>query len=254
MKKVIVANWKMHKTIEETLDFITDLEPLVKNCESKILLAVPSTAIWNAANHVNDSNIMIGAQNIDFHSEGAFTGEISAKMVKDAGAKFVIVGHSERRKLFHESSEIVNLKVKAALSAGIQAILCVGETYEERMANAVENVLKAQLIKSLEGITRVQLQSMMISYEPIWAIGTGLAATPKDVFLAHRFCRQLIEDQWGQEAALETPLLYGGSVKADNARELLDTPEIDGLLVGGASLSVDSFCKIIFSQQAVNLS
>lgn len=254
MQKVIVANWKMYKTNEETLQFITELVPLVKNSAARIMLAVPSTALWNAAKCALKTNICIGAQNVYYHSEGAFTGEISAQMVKEAGAKFVIVGHSERRKLFHESSEMVNLKAKAALSNGLQVLVCIGETYEERLANAVEATLKTQLLDSLAGISQQQMAAVMLAYEPVWAIGTGLAATPKDAFAAHQFCRQLIAKEWGSSTAAGMPILYGGSVKADNARELLETKEVDGLLVGGASLSVDSFNKIIFSQQALNFS
>lgn len=254
MRKMIVANWKMHKTIEEALHFTAELEPLIRSCDSKIMLAVPFTALWNVASQAQNSNLLIGAQNIDFHAEGAFTGEISPKMARDAGAQFVIVGHSERRKLFHETSEIVNLKVKAALTAKLQVLVCIGETYEERAANAVEETLRAQLLASLAGLTEEQLSSVAIAYEPVWAIGTGLAATPKDAILAHRFCRQLLAQEWGQASAAKVPILYGGSVKAENARELLETPEVDGLLVGGASLSVDSFSKIIFSQQALKFS
>lgn len=254
MQKHIVANWKMYKTIEETQQFIAGLEPTVATCEAKVMLAVPSTAIWNAAKQALSTRIYIGAQNIDFHAEGAFTGEISARMVKDAGAQFVIVGHSERRKYFHESSEIVNLKAKAALSVGLCALVCIGETYDERAANTVEETLKNQLMESMSGISIDQLASVILAYEPIWAIGTGLAATPRDVSNVHLFCRQVIADNWSRDAAAKLPILYGGSVKTDNARELLETPEVDGLLVGGASLSVDSFSKIILSQQALNFS
>lgn len=254
MQKHIVANWKMYKTIEETQQFIAGLEPAAAVCRAKVMLAVPSTALWNAAKQASGTPIFIGAQNIDFHAEGAFTGEISARMVKDAGAQFVIVGHSERRKFFHENSEIVNLKAKAALAIGLCALVCIGETYEERAASAVEETLRNQLLESLSGISANQLTSVILAYEPIWAIGTGLAATPQDVYGSHLLCRQVIADNWGPDAAAKLPILYGGSVKSDNARELLETPEVDGLLVGGASLSVDSFSKIILSQQNAKLS
>lgn len=254
MQKHIVANWKMYKTIEEAQQFIVGLEPALAACEAKVLLAVPSTALWNAAKQAAGKPIHIGAQNIDFHTEGAFTGEISAGMVKDAGAQFVIVGHSERRKLFHESSEIVNLKAKAALAAGLTALVCIGETYEERNANAMEATLKSQLLESLSTLSIDQLASVVLAYEPIWAIGTGVAATSKDVYNAHLLCRQVIAGHWGANAAAKLPILYGGSVKPDNARELLETPEVDGLLVGSASLSVDSFSQILLSQQVLNFS
>lgn len=252
MQKYIVANWKMYKTIEETQQFITALEPTAANCEARIMLAVPFTALSKAAEQVLCSPIQIGAQNIDFHAEGAFTGEISARMVKDAGASFVIVGHSERRKLFHETSDIVNLKAKAALSMGLNVLICLGETYEERTSNAVESTLRSQLLESLSGLSADQAASVILAYEPVWAIGTGLAATRQDIQAAHQFCRQVISESWGSEVAAKLPILYGGSVKAENARELLEIPEIDGLLVGGASLSIDSFTKIILSQQVLN--
>lgn len=254
MQKHIVANWKMYKTIEEAQQFIVGLEPALAVCEAKVMLAVPSTALWNASKQAVGLLLYIGAQNIDFHVEGAFTGEISAGMVKDAGAQFVIVGHSERRKFFHESSEIVNLKAKAALSAGLRALVCIGETHEERCANAVEATLKSQLLGSLSTLSIDQLASVILAYEPIWAIGTGVAATSKDVYSTHLLCRQIIAGHWGSDAAAKLPILYGGSVKPENARELLETPEVDGLLVGSASLSVDSFSKILLSQQVLNFS
>lgn len=254
MQKHIVANWKMYKTIEEARQFIVELEPALTSCEAKVLVAVPSTALWNAAKQAVKMPVHIGAQNIDFHTEGAFTGEISAGMVKDAGAEFVIVGHSERRKFFHESSEIVNLKAKAALSAGLTALVCIGETGEERLADAVEATLKSQLLESLSTLSIDQLSSVILAYEPVWAIGTGVAATSKDVYSAHLLCRQIVAGHWGPDAASKLPILYGGSVKSDNARELLETPEVDGLLVGSASLSVDSFSKILLSQQVLNFS
>jgi triosephosphate isomerase (TIM) len=254
MQKVFVANWKMHKTIEESLQFIVEFIPLVKNIDAKVLLAVPFTALSHAAKQVKGTNITVGAQNIDFHSKGAYTGEISAEMVKDAGAQFVIVGHSERRHLFHETSEIVNLKVKAALAGGLTPLVCIGETLEQRQASKVDGFLKEQLLTSLAGIDADQIGSMMLAYEPVWAIGTNLAATPKDVFSAHELCRNLVAKLWGAPSAEELPILYGGSVRADNARELLETPEVDGVLVGGASLSVESFSKIVLSQQALKYS
>lgn len=254
MQKVVVANWKMHKTIDEALQFIVTLAPLVKNCDAKILLAVPFTALSHAAKQAKGTNILIGAQNIDFHSRGAYTGEVSARMIKDAGAEFVIVGHSERRQLFHESSKIVNLKVKAALAEEIQPLVCIGETLEQRQANEVEKTLKLQLFESLAGINAEQMDSILLAYEPVWAIGTNLAASSKDVLFAHQLCRNLVAESWGTSTAEKLPILYGGSVKADNSRELLETPEVDGVLVGGASLSVESFSKIVLSQQALNYS
>lgn len=254
MQKIIIGNWKMHKTIREAASYIAELAPLVDRCDSKVMLAVPATVLSAATAQALKTTVLVGAQNIDFHSEGPYTGEVSAEMVKDAGAKFVIVGHSERRRLFHESSELVNLKAKAAFAAGLQVVLCVGETYEERQSNALEQVLSRQLSASLAGFSKQQMSSLVLAYEPVWAIGTGLSATPGDALAAHRLCRRFISENWGDETAACTPIAYGGSVSPGNARDLLDVQGVDGLLVGGASLAVDSFSKIIFSQQALNFS
>lgn len=252
MQKAIVANWKMYKTIEEAVQFIVELTPMVASCKAKVMLAVPATALWKAAQEAFATNITIGAQNLDFHTEGAYTGEISAAMVKDAGACFTLVGHSERRRLFHESSEIVNLKAKAALAAGVRPLICVGETFDERKEARVEAVLKEQLEKSLEGISQEESSALMIAYEPVWAIGTGLTATPDDVYHAHRFCREVIAAQFGPLVAADVPILYGGSAHAENAFELLQIQGVDGLLVGRASLDVSSFGKIVALNDTLN--
>ncbi len=254
MQKIVVANWKMHKTIVEAERFIKELLPMVQSLSSKVMLAVPFTSLAVAAKLVEGTNISVGAQNIDFHSEGPYTGEISALMVKDAGAKFVILGHSERRRLFHESSEDVNLKVEAALEHKLQPLVCMGESYEQRKANEVESTLTSQFHSSLASIDFDHMKSVMIAYEPIWAIGTGFTASSEDILHVHSFFRKLIAERWGIPAMKMVPILYGGSVRADNARELLEIQDVDGVLAGGASLSVDSFSKIIFSQHALNLS
>ncbi|MBA3604331.1 MAG: triose-phosphate isomerase [Parachlamydiaceae bacterium] len=254
MQKIVVANWKMYKTISEAERFIEELLPLVESLSGKVMLAVPFTALAIAAKLVEGTNITVGAQNIDFHTEGPYTGEISALMVKDAGAKFVILGHSERRRFFHESSEVVNLKVKAALEHRLQPLVCMGETSEQRQANEVESTLESQFHLSLECVDTGHIASIMIAYEPIWAIGTGLTASLEDTLHVHGFFRKLIAERWGVSALKKVPILYGGSVRADNARELLEIQDVNGVLVGGASLSVDSFSKIIFSQHALNLS
>lgn len=242
---VITANWKMYKTIEESVEYVKALAPLVKNCSAKVYLAVPFTAIRSLADQAKDTNIVIGAQNLNDASEGAFTGEIAARMLTEAGAQFVIVGHSERRRIFNESNAFINRKVKRALAGGLQAILCIGETKAEHEEGKMETVLEEQLTQCLEGISAEQMRLLILAYEPVWAIGTDLTATPEVAEKAHKFCRELIGKNWGEEAAEKIVIQYGGSVKPDNAKGLLDEPDIDGFLVGGASLNPETFSKIV---------
>ena len=231
----------MYKTVEEAALFVKNLAPLVTKAT---YLAVPFTAIKSAADIAKGTLIDIGAQNMHDASEGAFTGEIAAKMLLDAGARFVILGHSERRRLFHETSALVNKKVKRALSEKIQPLLCIGETLEQREAGKTEEIIRSQLLESLADISLDQHPEIMLAYEPVWAVGTDMAATPETAQEAHRFCRQCISEKWGEEAANKIVIQYGGSVKPDNAQNLLNEPDIDGLLVGGASLTVESFSQI----------
>lgn len=248
---VIAGNWKMYKTIEEAVSFINKLIPLVSKPTPSVYLAVPFTAISAAAEAAKGSPIHIGAQNMHDAGEGAFTGEISGNMIADAGARFVILGHSERRHIFGETSEFINKKVKAALGLGIQPILCVGETLQEREDNKTVNVLQDQLEKSLSGVSENDLRKLLIAYEPVWAIGTGRTATPEQAEEMHAFCRKFLGKKWGSDAAESVSLLYGGSVKPENTKALMEQKNIDGVLVGGASLAVDSFSKII-NYQPVN--
>lgn len=227
----------MYKTIDDALDFVKTLAPKVEGSQADIGLAVPFTAIFSIANFVQMLPIRIGAQNMSDQEEGALTGEISGRMLKNAGAQFVILGHSERRKIFSESSEFVNRKVKRALLDGLDVILCIGESLEEREKGLTEAVLEKQLNESLEGISSQELQKITLAYEPIWAIGTGRVAQPEDAQKTHAFCRSVIQAK----------ILYGGSVKPQNASSLLAMPDIDGLLVGGASLEADSFSQIVNS-------
>lgn len=242
---VFVGNWKMYKTIPETIEYIKELTPLVASALSNVCLAVPFTAIRAAAEAAKESNILIGAQNMSAEAEGAFTGEISAAMLKDAGAQFVILGHSERRRLYCEDDNLINRKLKMALKNNLKVILCVGETLQQREEGRDKEVLKQQLIANLVGITKEQLKDIKIAYEPVWAIGTGKTATPEIAEETHKFCRQTISSEWGEEAARGVDLLYGGSVNAENAKALIGQPDIDGLLIGGASLAVDTFYRII---------
>lgn len=242
---LIVGNWKMYKTISESVNFIKELAPLLKDNSSKVYLAVPFTAINPAAEEAKETSIVIGAQNMNDASEGAFTGEIAARMLKDAGAKFVILGHSERRHIFHESNDFINKKVKRALLEGLEVILCIGETLKEREDNKTADILQAQLKQGLAGISEESLKNIIIAYEPVWAIGTDHAATPESAQKEHHFCRSFIAETFGEKFAEKLLILYGGSVKPNNAKLLLDQKDIDGLLVGGASLSAETFSKIV---------
>lgn len=249
---VIAGNWKMYKTIDEARAFVETLAPLIEKSQATVYLAVPFTAIQPTVKVVEKlgAPISIGAQNMNDATEGAFTGEIAARMLKDAGAQFVILGHSERRHLFHETNAFINKKVKRALEEAIQPILCVGETLEHREGGETETVLRDQLLGSLEGISRDAILKLMIAYEPVWAIGTGKVAHPSDAQAAHAFLRHVIADNWEKEVADQIVIQYGGSVKPENAAELLAQPDVDGLLVGGASLSAESFSKIINGSKA----
>lgn len=246
----IVGNWKMYKTIEESLEFLTQLIPLVKDSPDRIFLAVPFTAIKSISEQAKETNIVIGAQNMNEASEGAFTGEIAAKMLTDAGAKFVVIGHSERRSLFNETNEVINKKLLKALEEGLQPILCIGETSEEHLLNKTHEVLTTQLKEGLADTSPDHLKNILIAYEPVWAIGSGHTATPEDAQEIQGFCRQLISQEWGSAVADQIPLLYGGSVRPENAKTLMSQPDIDGVLVGGASLNADSFSKIVNYQNS----
>lgn len=246
---LIVGNWKMYKTIEESTQFINELLPLVKESTDLIYLAVPFTLIKLVSDAAKDSPIVIGAQNMNDAEEGAFTGEIAARMLKDAGAKFVILGHAERRRVFLETNEFINKKLKRALKDGLQPILCIGESQEEREAKKTKEVLENQLKKCLEGIDASQLETLVLAYEPLWSIGTGVPASKEEAEEAMHSCRDLLADFLGKAISKSISIIYGGSVKPENAKLFLDQPNIDGLLVGGASLSAATFSKIIKYQE-----
>lgn len=241
----IIGNWKMHKTIGESLAFVKDLAPKVRKTCVRVGLAVPFTALHSTAALTKElnTNIEIGAQNMSDTPQGALTGEISVFMLKEAGAKFVILGHSERRHLFHEGNAMINRKVKLALEAEITPVVCVGELLEEREQK--ERVLEEQLYGSLEGLKEADVSKLILAYEPVWAIGTGVVAHPDDAENAHRYLRKLLSERWGMKVGDEMVIQYGGSVKPENAASLLEKENVDGLLVGGASLVADSFSEII---------
>lgn len=242
---IIAGNWKMYKTNIESAAFIKKLKEKCAAAKAHILLAVPFTAISTAAKEAEGSNIEIGAQNMNDANEGAFTGEIAAKMLIDAGASFVILGHSERRRYFKEDNAFINRKVVRALKEGLKAIVCVGESYDERESSKTDEVIAEQLNECLSGLEEADAERLLIAYEPLWAIGTGVNATPALVEDEHQKIRKVLAERFGEAAALKIPLLYGGSVKPSNAASYIDEPTIDGLLVGGASLDVDTFDQIV---------
>ncbi|MGN1326570.1 MAG: triose-phosphate isomerase [Clostridia bacterium] len=244
-RKVIAGNWKMNMLPMETIDFITQLGQKVKNTENEVILCVPYTDLFYAWHTAEETNIHIGAQNMHWEENGAYTGEISAQMLKSIGVEYVIIGHSERRAYFSETDETVNKKIKAAFANNLKPIVCVGESLKEREAEKTKQIITNQVEKALEGLTSEQVKNTIIAYEPIWAIGTGKTATSEDANNSIRDIRAKIAQIYGNEVAEEVIIQYGGSVKASNAKELFETSDIDGALVGGASLKVDEFAKIV---------
>lgn len=244
-RRAVVGNWKMYKTHADAENYFTDLIPRVKHASVEVDLAVPFTLIQMAAQLTSGTKIRIGAQNMNDASEGAFTGEIAARMLVEAGAKFVILGHSERRRLFGETDALVNRKVKQALQNSLEPIVCVGETLAERQAGKTHEVLEKQLKEGLADIVSEQLDKLCIAYEPVWAIGTGEIATPQIAEEAHTFIRQSLAALVDQQLASRVVLLYGGSVQPRTSGALLEQPNVDGLLVGGASLSPELFGQIV---------
>ena len=244
-RKVIAGNWKMNMLPNETIQFIEDLAPLVKNTEHEVILCVPYTDLFYALLTAQNTNIKIGAQNMHFAESGAYTGEVSGKMLKSINVEYVIIGHSERRQYFNETDETVNKKVKAAFENGLKPIVCVGETLEQREAGKVEEIITNQTKLALEGLTNEQVENTIIAYEPIWAIGTGKTATKEDANDAVKAIRKKIAEIYGQNVADGVIIQYGGSVKSSNAKELFSMSDIDGALVGGASLKADEFSKIV---------
>jgi triosephosphate isomerase (TIM) len=242
----IAANWKMYKTISEAVVFAKELRADVKDvADVEIVIAPPFTAIHSTAEALRNSNIGVGAQNMYWEREGAFTGEVSAGMIKEAGAEYVIIGHSERRRLFGETDGFVNRKLVAAYAAGLWPIMCVGETLEERERNETHAVLDHQLKFGLDAMSGEQIGDLVIAYEPVWAIGTGKTATAAQAQEAHHHIRGRLRQWFGADAAEKCHVIYGGSVKPDNIAELMREPDVDGGLVGGASLNVRSFADIV---------
>lgn len=240
-KPLYIANWKMHKGPRETERFIEELIPHIDATRHSVAIAPAFPLIPAAVSAAKGTPVAIGAQTISEHEEGAYTGEVSGHMLKEIGASFVLIGHSERRTLFHESDRLIHQKLKMALKLGLLPVLCIGETLTEREAGETEGVLERQLTAALEPLG--QSVKLVIAYEPVWAIGTGRVATPEMAQETHACARQILKRFFGDHAA-QTPILYGGSVKPENAHDLISQEDIDGALIGGASLDVNSFVKI----------
>lgn len=244
-RKVIAGNWKMNMLPNEAIEYIEKLSKLVKDTENEVILCVPYTDLFYALLTAQNTNIKIGAQNMHFEESGAYTGEVSAKMLKSINVEYVIIGHSERRQYFNETDESVNKKVKMALKNGLKPIICVGETLEQREAGIQYDIITEQTKKALDGLTEEQAANTIIAYEPIWAIGTGKTATKEDANDACRKIREKIAEIYGQNVAERVIIQYGGSMKPENAKELLEMSDIDGGLIGGASLKAETFEKIV---------
>ena len=246
MRKTIIAgNWKMNKTCSETKEFFTKLLPLVKGLDRNVIVGVPFTSLQTAVEMTKGSIIKIAAENMNPKESGAYTGEVSPLMLTDLGVEYVILGHSERRAYYHETDAFINEKVKSALKHGLKPILCIGEKLEEREKGITKDVVKEQIVEGLKGLSSDEMLNVVIAYEPIWAIGTGKTATPEMAQEVHKFIRNLLESLYSKEVANEVTIQYGGSMKPANVVDLLAKEDIDGGLIGGASLDPESFIELI---------
>ena len=244
-KKVIAGNWKMNKLPNEAMAFIEELAPLVKDTENEVVLCVPYTDLFYSLLTAQGTNIKIGAQNMHYEEKGAYTGEVSAEMLKAIGVEYVIIGHSERREYFNETDETVNKKLKKALAVGLKPIVCVGEKLEQRGNGEAKLIVTTQTRLALEGLNAEEVKNTIIAYEPIWAIGTGKTATKEDANETIKWIRDEISKIYGKDVASCVIIQYGGSVKSGNAKDLFTMSDIDGGLVGGASLDAPEFSKIV---------
>ncbi len=242
---VIAGNWKMNKTPAEAAALINEMKPLVKDADCKVVLCVPAIDIPAAVEAAKGSNIEIGAENVHFKESGAYTGEIAANMLVEAGVKYVVIGHSERRQYFGETDQTVNLRTLAAVKAGLTAIVCVGETLEQRELGYTETLLKFQTKMALTNVTADQLKNIIIAYEPVWAIGTGVTATAEQADEGNGYVREAIAEVYGKDVAETVTVQYGGSMNAKNADELVAKVNVDGGLIGGASLKAEDFSVIV---------
>ena len=244
-KKVIAGNWKMNMLPNETINFIEGLSQEIKDVKNEIILCVPYTDLFYALLTAQNTNIKIGAQNMHWKEKADYTGEISGQMLKSIGVEYVIIGHSERRQYFAETDETVNLKVKSALENNLKPIICVGETLEQREHGETEKIIESQIKLALKDLTKEQIRAIIIAYEPVWAIGTGKTATPEEANNVIKYIRKQIKELYNEEIAENIIIQYGGSVKASNAEELFNMSDIDGALVGGASLNFKEFSEIV---------
>lgn len=245
-KPLIAGNWKMHTTVHESADLVLKLRELIKSTDSiDVVLAPPFTSIQHISHLVADTGIELAGQNVFWKESGAYTGEISAQMLRAIGCNYVIIGHSERRALFGDTDDRVNKKAHAAIKAGLKPIICVGETLEEKEAGRTISKVKGQILRALAGLKTGSLRELTIAYEPIWAIGTGQSATPESAEEVHNSIRELLYEDYDSSAAKKIRIIYGGSVKADNIDQLMAMPNIDGALVGGASLKAENFARIV---------
>jgi len=244
-KPIIAGNWKMNKTPSEAITLINELKPLVKDADVEVVVCVPFVCIPAVSEALKGTNIKLGAQNMHWEESGAYTGEVAPGMLKELGVEYVIVGHSERREYFAETDETVNKKVLSAFSHGITPIVCVGETLEQREEGVTKELVEKQTKAALSGLDKEEVEKIVIAYEPIWAIGTGKTASSEDANEVIGYIRSVIADIYGNDVAQKVRIQYGGSMKPENAAELMAMPEIDGGLVGGASLKAEDFAKIV---------
>lgn len=245
-KPIMAGNWKLNKTPNETIVFLEELKPLVAGVEDVDIVVCPTFTSLNVATYLTKkTNIKVGAQNLFWEKTGAFTGEVSGDMIKELGCDYVIIGHSERRQYFGETDESINKKTFAAFAAGLVPIVCVGETLEEREAGKIEQVIRTQVTVGLKGLDTAKHGKLVIAYEPVWAIGTGKTATPEQANEVHILIRKIVTEMYGAAFANGVRIQYGGSVKPENVKELMAQSDIDGALIGGASLKVDSFVKLV---------
>lgn len=245
-KPLIAGNWKMNKTAREAAELVQALkDKLGEVDEVEVVLCPPFTALDTVKKFLPGTSIGLGAQNVHWEEKGAYTGEVSASMIKESGCHYVIIGHSERRQYFGETNETVNKKVKSALKVGLTPIVCVGERLEEREKDETFQVIDNHVKKGLAGLSDKEILKIVVAYEPVWAIGTGKTATPRQANEVHAFIRHLLSDIYSKDIASQMRILYGGSVKPDNISSLISEPEIDGALVGGSSLDAQSFSEIV---------